>query len=151
MNRFISRPTGIAGVLLIERWGIADARGSFSSLFSDDELAACGWLDPVRQVNHSITARRGTVRGLHYLASPYTEDKLVSCVRGAVFDVAVDLLGDGVELVYLHSDRWIESADSGIDPLDPRLAIPWPLPVEMVSSKDRSQPRIDDAFIGLSS
>lgn len=46
---------------------------------------------PVAQINHSVTSRTGTVRGLHYQREPHAEMKLVSCVRGAVFDVAVDI------------------------------------------------------------
>jgi dTDP-4-dehydrorhamnose 3,5-epimerase len=46
------------------------------------------------QVNHSVTAARGTVRGLHFQHAPNTEAKLIRCLRGAVFDVAVDLRGN---------------------------------------------------------
>jgi dTDP-4-dehydrorhamnose 3,5-epimerase len=184
MKRFVTRTTSLAGVVVLERRRFEDARGSFSRLFSDEDLHDAGWSDPVRQVNHSSTTRRGTVRGLHYQAQPHTEDKLVTCLRGAILDVAVDLrsgsptflqhvavtlsadnrvslliprgcahgfqaLTDGVEMIYLHSERWVESADRGIDPLDPGLSIAWPLEVELLSSKDRVLPRIDASFAGI--
>ncbi len=46
---------------------------------------------PVAQINHTRTSRRGAVRGLHFQRPPHAEDKFVSCLRGEVFDVAVDL------------------------------------------------------------
>lgn len=62
-----------------------DARGFLARLFCADELAAAGWPGPVVQINHTHTAERGTVRGLHYQRPPAPEAKLVSCLRGAVW------------------------------------------------------------------
>ncbi|WP_110032834.1 dTDP-4-dehydrorhamnose 3,5-epimerase family protein [Hoeflea marina] len=82
---------GRSGPQLIGRKRLADDRGHFSRLFCAEELAEAGWTGPVAQVNHSVTGRAGTVRGLHLQRPPHAEMKLVSCIRGAVFDVAVDL------------------------------------------------------------
>lgn len=91
MKRLPFAATSIAGVQLVTRQPQSDARGSFERLFCADELRAAGWTRPVVQLNRSRTARAGTVRGLHYQRSPHAETKLVSCLRGEVWDVALDL------------------------------------------------------------
>lgn len=90
-SRFELQPLGLAGLVAVRRQRLADARGALSRLFCAEELAAAGWPGPVAQVNHTVTTRRGTVRGLHFQRPPHAEAKLVSCLRGAVWDVAVDL------------------------------------------------------------
>ena len=84
-------PLGPAGLVAVRRERLADARGALSRLFCAQELAAAGWTGPVAQINHTLTSRRGTVRGMHYQREPHAEAKLVSCLRGAVWDVAIDL------------------------------------------------------------
>jgi dTDP-4-dehydrorhamnose 3,5-epimerase len=86
--------TDIAGVHVVERELRSDARGSLSRLFSAAELAALGWRRPVAQVNHSVSRRRGTLRGMHFQHPPHAEMKLVTCLSGVVLDVAVDLRAD---------------------------------------------------------
>jgi dTDP-4-dehydrorhamnose 3,5-epimerase len=86
--------TDIGGAFLVEVEAIEDERGMFARTFSEEEFSARG-LDPrVVQCNLSFNPRTGTLRGLHYQAAPHGEAKLVRCVRGAVFDVAVDLRPD---------------------------------------------------------
>ena len=72
-----------------DRFG--DDRGFFSEVYSRRDLAAAGIADEFVQDNHSLSAQPGTVRGLHYQLPPFAQAKLVRVVRGAVFDVAVDL------------------------------------------------------------
>ncbi len=91
MERFNMMPTPIFGLMVAERLPIGDDRGSFERVFCDQTFAPLGFTSPVRQINRSITRQRGTIRGLHFQLSPHGEDKLVSCLRGEVFDVAVDL------------------------------------------------------------
>lgn len=86
--RFVETP--ISGVWLIEPERLQDERGWFTRTYDADEFAARG-LDVPVQCNASFNAARGTLRGLHYQAEPHGESKLVRCVRGAIFDVAVDL------------------------------------------------------------
>lgn len=69
----------------------ADTRGGFARTFCDAEFAAAGIAMRPVQANLSSNPRRGTLRGLHYQADPNGEPKLVQCVRGRIFDVAVDL------------------------------------------------------------
>jgi dTDP-4-dehydrorhamnose 3,5-epimerase len=90
-GRFHVQPLGLQGLVVVQRQRLADARGSLSRLFCAQELATAGWVWPVAQINHTVTLRRGAVRGMHYQSPPHAEAKLVSCLRGAVWDVAVDL------------------------------------------------------------
>src|SRR5687768_9699179 len=85
------RPTPLAGLTIVERGLAGDERGWFSRRFCAEELRAAGIALPVAQINRSLTRRRGAVRGLHYQRPPHAEDKLVTCLRGRVFDVAVDV------------------------------------------------------------
>jgi dTDP-4-dehydrorhamnose 3,5-epimerase len=91
MARFHCTPTPIDGVIVVERHRIGDERGFLARLFCAEELAAAGFRLPVAQINHTLTETAGTIRGLHFQHPPAAEDKLVSCIRGAVFDVAIDL------------------------------------------------------------
>ncbi len=83
--------TALAGVWVLELDRLQDERGFFARSFDAEEFAARGMNPAVVQCNISFNARRGTLRGMHYQADPHGESKLVRCVRGAVFDVALDL------------------------------------------------------------
>ena len=71
-----------------------DQRGFFSEVYSRRALAEAGIDIEFVQDNHSLSAEKGTVRGLHFQTPPFAQDKLVRVVRGSVFDVAVDLRRD---------------------------------------------------------
>ena len=83
--------TELKGVWLIEPTPVIDDRGSFTRLFCEKEMADCGLATRFVQHSRAHSVKKGTLRGLHYQEDPYTEVKLVSCVRGAIFDVVVDL------------------------------------------------------------
>lgn len=85
------RETPIAGVWVIESTAFNDNRGAFSRLFCSRELQEIVGSRTIVQINHSKTRSIGAVRGLHYQNPPYLEMKIVRCLRGRVFDVAVDL------------------------------------------------------------
>jgi dTDP-4-dehydrorhamnose 3,5-epimerase len=81
----------LAGAWVIDLDVISDERGWFARTFDEQEFRVRG-IDPtVAQCNASYNRHRDTLRGLHFQAEPHGEAKLVRCVRGAVFDVAVDL------------------------------------------------------------
>jgi len=82
---------GNNGPALVRRTTFTDERGAFSRLFAREELAAAGLAFDIVHVNHSVTRGGGTVRGFHYQTPPHGEIKLVTCIRGAVIDVAVDI------------------------------------------------------------
>ncbi len=83
--------TPLSGLWMIELDRLEDERGWFARTFDAQEFASRGLNPAVVQCNSSFNLRRGTLRGMHYQALPHGEPKLVRCVRGAIFDVAVDL------------------------------------------------------------
>ncbi len=184
MKRFVFSETSVSGLVLVQRQRLGDARGFLSRLFCAEELAVVGWRGPIAQINHTWTATRGTLRGMHFQYPPHAEMKLVTCLRGEVWDVAVDLrrgaptflcshgvklsaesglallipqgfahgfqaVSDDVELLYCHSAAYTSSAEGGLNPLDPRLRISWPLAVTEISPRDANHPPIDDRFEGV--
>lgn len=175
--------TPLTGLWEIETLARGDARGRLTRLFCAEELAAIRPNLRFVQSNLSCTAARGTVRGMHFQRAPALEAKLIRCLRGRVFDVAVDLragspsfgrwrgmelsgerqifipegfahgfqaLSDEVELLYQHTAPYTLACEGGLRHDDPRLAIAWPLPVCLVSERDRAHPLLDDSFKGLS-
>ncbi len=92
MTRFLQTP--LPGVWLIELERLGDERGWFARTFDAQEFRTRGMNPDVAQCNASFNAKRDTVRGMHFQAEPHGESKLVRCVRGAIFDVAVDLRTD---------------------------------------------------------
>ena len=91
MSRFDASPTGLDGLIVLQRKLASDERGQFGRLFCAGDLKLFGWEKPVAQSNISITQGAGTVRGLHFQHPPHDEMKLVTCIEGSVFDVAVDI------------------------------------------------------------
>lgn len=87
----IFTPTELAGATLIDLERQVDARGYFARAYCAREFEAHGLPARMVQSNVSLTRRAATVRGLHYQAAPHQEDKLVRCLRGAIWDVIVDL------------------------------------------------------------
>jgi dTDP-4-dehydrorhamnose 3,5-epimerase len=84
-------PLEIPDILLIEPKRYGDARGFFSETYSRSALAAAGFDREFVQDNHSLSQRRGVLRGLHFQAPPHAQDKLMRVTRGAILDVAVDI------------------------------------------------------------
>lgn len=83
--------TGLEGLILIEPVASADARGYFLRTYCEDSFAARSLNTVWPQTNLSYTARRGTLRGLHFQKDPAPEIKLVQCMTGRILDVIVDL------------------------------------------------------------
>ena len=84
----------ISGVYLIEMEPFKEERGSFARQFCRNELRAHGLDISICQCNLSGNTHKGTLRGLHYQKDPFLEIKMVSCLRGRIFDVVVDLRPD---------------------------------------------------------
>ena len=85
------RDLSISEVKVLRPKKHGDSRGFLSEVYNKKALAEAGIEINFVQDNHSYSAQKGTVRGLHFQTPPYAQDKLVRVVRGAVFDVAVDL------------------------------------------------------------
>lgn len=184
MSRLSFVETPIAGAYRVQRTAHNDQRGSLERLFCADEMLEAGWHGPVAQLNRTTTFQKGTVRGLHFQKPPYAEMKLVTCLRGSIYDVVVDLrrdsptrlawfgviltadegsallvpeccahglqtLANDTHVLYVHSARFRPEAEGGIHALDPRIGIPWPLPVSELSDRDSRLPRVASDFRGL--
>lgn len=92
MNRRLDiLDTPLQGLKVIQRKPIGDSRGFLERMFCSGELQLLIQGKGIMQINHTMTAKRGTVRGMHFQHPPHAEIKFVSCLRGEVFDVAVDL------------------------------------------------------------
>ncbi|MCD5324133.1 MULTISPECIES: dTDP-4-dehydrorhamnose 3,5-epimerase [Pontibacillus] len=83
--------TYLEGVLVIEPKVHGDHRGWFMETYSDVKFSGSGIELNFVQDNHSFSAAKGTLRGLHYQLNPKAQTKLVRCTQGAIFDVAVDI------------------------------------------------------------
>lgn len=111
MGRFTVTDLPLHGLKRVQRERLGDSRGFLARLFCAEELAAFGWSGPIAQINHTRTSRQGTVRGLHFQHAPHAEIKLVSCLRGRIWDVAVDLREDSPTFGCWHAAEL--SADNG--------------------------------------
>lgn len=184
MSRFSLTDLPLAGLKKVKRQKLGDERGFFSRVFCAAELSICGWQGPIAQINHTYTAKKGSVRGLHFQLPPFSEIKLVNCLKGQVWDVVVDLradsatflnwhaekltsdngigllipegfahgfqtLCDDVELLYCHSQAYQPKAEAGLNLLDPRLSINWPLPISKCSERDQAFSLLDAEYAGV--
>ena len=83
--------TALPGAYVVEPQRLEDDRGFFARVWCEREFSAHGLETGIAQCSISLNERRGTLRGMHYQASPHEEVKLVRCTRGAVCDVIIDL------------------------------------------------------------
>lgn len=81
---------------MLESKFFGDHRGAFSRLFCADELKDILGHRTILQINHSLSRKTGTIRGMHYQLPPHAEMKIVRCLRGRVLDIAVDLRRDSL-------------------------------------------------------
>lgn len=184
MIRFTCHDMPIPGLALIQRHPIGDQRGYLERIFCRDELAEILAGRSIVQINHTYTAKAGALRGMHFQHPPHGVMKLVTCLRGEVFDVAVDLrqgspsllrwhgehlsannyrtlvipegfahgfqnLTDDCELLYLHTAAFQPDAEGALNATDPRLAIPWPLPIAERSARDQAHPFLHEGYVGV--
>ncbi len=90
----IFKETALRGAYIIDLEKIRDERGFFARAWCRREFEAAGLTARIVQTNVSYSAKRGTLRGMHYQAPPHAEAKLIRCTRGAIYDVIVDLRAD---------------------------------------------------------
>jgi dTDP-4-dehydrorhamnose 3,5-epimerase len=105
VSRFKIQSTALTGLSVVERTAIGDERGFLSRMFCAEDMRAAGWIWPTSQINHALTEVEGTVRGMHFQHPPKAEAKLVSCLRGAVWDVALDLRKDSPTFMRWHAEE----------------------------------------------
>lgn len=184
MTRFSFEATSLAGLIVVERHPIGDTRGFLERLWCQDEWRELFADRSISQINHTFTAQPGTVRGLHFQNPPYSEAKYITCLRGRVLDVAVDIrrgsptfldwhaevlssdnhrslfipegfahgfqtLSAECEMIYVHSQPHMAEFEGGVNAMDPRLGIRWPLPVVERSVRDTTLPMLADEFVGV--
>lgn len=99
------RITGIDGVVIVEAGTHKDSRGSFARLYCQNELESIIGSRRIVQINHSRTTSVGAIRGMHFQRRPYAEMKLVRCIRGKVWDVAVDLRANSSTFLKWHAEE----------------------------------------------
>lgn len=104
MSRFNIQATTISGLTVIQRQLIGDQRGYLERLFCKQELGTIIGNRTIVQINHTLTATAGTIRGMHFQYPPYAEMKLVTCLRGEVFDVALDLRRGSPTFLKWHAE-----------------------------------------------
>ena len=122
--------TELEGVVIIEPKRFGDQRGFFSETYNKARLLEGGLDFDFVQDNHSFSAEKGVVRGLHFQSPPHAQDKLVRVTRGRVLDVAVDIRRDSQTYtewvsVLLDSERNSLLWTSGSPP--PPTVVTWPL------------------------
>jgi dTDP-4-dehydrorhamnose 3,5-epimerase len=113
-NTFDFLSTPLAGLFEIQRKQLTDERGFLSRLFCSNEFNEIGHKSPFVQVNQTSTRKKGTVRGMHFQFLPYAESKLITCIKGEVFDVAVDIREDSKTFLQCHSVVLSESNLKGL-------------------------------------
>jgi len=104
-SRFDMVETRLAGLYRVDRKPISDHRGFFSRFFCAKEFKDLGLTKPITQMNHTLTRQKGAIRGMHYQVLPCTETKIVTCLQGEVFDVAVDIRSGSPTFLQWHAER----------------------------------------------
>lgn len=103
MNKFVLHKTPIDDLEIIVRSPILDHRGFFERMYCHETLSQLVKGKSIRQINRTFTKKKGTVRGLHFQYPKYAETKIISCLRGEIWDIAVDLRRDSPTFLQHYS------------------------------------------------
>jgi dTDP-4-dehydrorhamnose 3,5-epimerase len=171
----IFNQTRVHGACTIDLEPHSDDRGFFARVWCHKEFENRGLRSELAQVNVSSNRLRGTLRGMHFQVAPFQEAKVIACLRGALFDVVLDLrpdsptylqwasaeltadnrrmlyvppgcahgfqtLADDTDLLYLISEFHSPAHARGVRFDDEAFRIEWPLPVSIISDRDRMWP-----------
>jgi dTDP-4-dehydrorhamnose 3,5-epimerase len=104
MSRFDFISTSLTGLIVVQRKTLEEPRGFLSRFYCSEAFRDAGVDKSISQINHTLTLNKGTVRGLHFQFQPYCETKLVSCLKGEIFDVAIDLRQDSPTFLQWHGE-----------------------------------------------
>lgn len=104
MKRFEFIETALPPLVVVQRTAIEDHRGFLSRIFCAEEFREAGIDKAIVQINHTFTAMKGAVRGLHFQRYPHAETKIVTCIKGEVFDVAIDLRCNSPTFLRWHGE-----------------------------------------------
>lgn len=176
--------TFLKGSYVIDLEPYIDDRGWFVRYYDKDEFKKIGFDKEWVQMNHSVTYKAGSIRGIHYQLPPFREIKLVRCIAGSVYDVIIDIrkdsstflnwygvelsaenkkmlyipegfahgfqcMTDNCQLLYHHSEVYRPDSEGGIKYNDTLIRIEWPLPVNVISERDKNHSSIDKSFKGI--
>jgi dTDP-4-dehydrorhamnose 3,5-epimerase len=111
MSALLVSPLPLDGLMRVERAKRCDARGFLARIFCAETLRQAGWMKPIAAINHTHSARKGTLRGMHFQHPPHAEMKLVTCIRGEILDVALDLRAGSKSFKGWHAETL--SAENG--------------------------------------
>lgn len=150
--------TSIEGLLVAQRRSSTDFRGSFSRLYAVEDFAAIGRPTPAVHVNASTSTASGTLRGIHFQYPPKAETKIVGCIAGSVWDVAVDLRPNsatqfgwfGIELSATNGLSLVipEGVGHAFLTLEPDSTVVY-VTSQVYSPENESGVRFDDPLIGI--
>ena len=149
----------IGDVKIIQVESLRDDRGEFSRVFCDESMRSFLKGRSIKQINRSITRSVGSIRGLHFQFAPYAELKIVRCLKGKVFDVAVDLRANsatflqwiGIELSPTNNNALAipEGFAHGFQALEENSELLYLHTSPYVSTAEGAV-RYDDPLIGIS-
>lgn len=162
--------TRLPGAYTIDLEPIEDERGFFARQWCEQEFEQHGLTTTVSQTSVAFNSSKGTLRGMHWQVAPHAEVKLVRCVRGSFYDVALDLetgkwfgttlsadnrrmlyvpegcahgfltLEDDTEALYLTTSYWSPEHERGVRWDDPALGIDWGARDPIISTRDQQNP-----------
>lgn len=94
----------LKGAYIIEPLPFIDERGMFARIFCKREFEEKNLMTNFVQINHSLTKKKGSIRGMHFQFPPYAEIKIIKCLKGSVFDVVIDLRKDSPTFLQWHGE-----------------------------------------------
>lgn len=103
-DRFDILETSLQGLQLIRRKPLGDSRGYLERMFCQSDLAEQLKGRSIVQINHTLTVKKGTLRGMHFQYQPFAETKFVMCLKGEVYDVAVDVRAGSPTFLHWHGE-----------------------------------------------
>ena len=184
LDKFKKINTKIKDLIVVNRNIFIDSRGSLLRIFSKKGFNKLGYADLVDSINVTEVKHKGTIKGFHFQKPPHSEIKIVTCIKGSISDVAIDLrstsktflshhteklsernkksivipkgfahgfqaLEDNCIILYLHSNSYQKKSESGLNVLDKKLNVKWPIKIYKISARDRGFKYIDNNFKGL--
>jgi len=96
--------TELKGIYIIGPEPFQDERGKFYRVFCENELKEIGYTKKIVQINQSLTKQKGAIRGMHFQYPPKAEIKIIKCIYGAIFDVAIDLRKNSPTFLQWYSE-----------------------------------------------
>ena len=138
--------TKLPGLQTVDRLALHDARGWFERSYCFDTFKQAGLQKTIDVV---IDMRAGSLTFLQWHAEILSTENRRSLLIPEGFAHGFQTLSDDVEMLYFHTANYAPSSAGGVNPLDPKLAINWPLPFTEVSEQDKNLPMLLPNFEGI--